>query len=357
MRLLSRLGISSSVYVSGSPAHAGIDLKISFRHSLVLGFPAHAAVSNPEEETLLELAYAPAATLWRINHGWRTAEQPGFTIEPHTGRWARNNEGDEVGGGEPDIPTSIGNIKTFVRDARNILMVKPIWEDTSPKFQTSLLHALKRAIQFVYQVEEQEIGAEIIGLGEHLRLLFWEESEGGTGIWQRLAIQPDGFSEVARKALDLCHFDPKTGGNLDKDETTCAAACYECLLVYSNQLHHRNIDRRVLKQFLFAMISGTTRQTHLRDREAQYNKLLGSVDPASPLERDFINFLNEANVRLPDRAQTHLVPDLMVQPDFYYDRDNIPGACIFVDGPHHDYPNRKTEDERIRTNYKTGVIG
>ena len=228
-------------------------------------------------------------------------------------------------------------------------MVKPIWEDTSPKFQTSLLHALKRAIQFVYQVEEQEIGAEIIGLGEHLRLLFWEESEGGTGIWQRLAIQPDGFSEVARKALDLCHFDPKTGGNLDKDETTCAAACYECLLTYSNQLHHRNIDRRVLKQFLFAMISGTTRQTHLRDREAQYNKLLGSVDPASPLERDFINFLNEVNVRLPDRAQTHPVPDLMVQPDFYYDRDNIPGACIFVDGPHHDHPNRKTEDERIRT--------
>ena len=121
------------------------------------------------------------------------------------------------------------------------------------------------------------------------------ESEGGTGIWQRLAIQPDGFSEVARKALDLCHFDPKTGGNLDKDETTCAAACYECLLTYSNQLHHRNIDRRVLKQFLFAMISGTTRQTHLRDREAQYNKLLGSVDPAPPPGAGFH--------KLPQRSQ------------------------------------------------------
>ena len=89
----------------------------------------HSTVSTPAEETLLELAHAPAATLWRINHGWRTADQTGFTIEPQTGRWARNNEGVGSPDDEPDMPTSIGNIKTFVQDARNILMVKPVWED------------------------------------------------------------------------------------------------------------------------------------------------------------------------------------------------------------------------------------
>ena len=309
----------------------------------------HSTVSTPAEETLLELAHAPAATLWRINHGWRTADQTGFTIEPQTGRWARNNEGVGSPDDEPDMPTSIGNIKTFVQDARNILMVKPVWEDAPEGFQISLLYAIKRAIQFVYQVEEQEIGAEIIGNGENLRLLFWEEAEGGTGIWQRLATQPTGFSEVARKAMELCHFDTTTGDDLDTAEEECAAACYNCLLTYANQHNHRHINRRLLKEFLHALITGTTRTENLRDREAQYNKLLGSVDPASPLERDFINFLYEANIRLPDRAQTHPVPDLMVQPDFYYDRDNIPGACIFVDGHHHDHTNRKAEDNRTRT--------
>ena len=29
-------------------------------------------------------------------------------------------------------------------------------------------------------------------------------------------------------------------------------------------------------------------------------------------------------------------PGVHVQPDFYYNRENLQGVCVFVDGPHHD---------------------
>ena len=84
-------------------------------------------------------------------------------------------------------------------------MMQPPGDEESNEFLLSLLYALKRAIQFVYQVEEQEVGAELIGQGEHHRLLLWEEAEGGTGIWERLAREPHALAEVARQALALCH--------------------------------------------------------------------------------------------------------------------------------------------------------
>ena len=121
-----------------------------------------------------------------------------------------------------------GGVKPYVQDGRNILMMQPPGDEESNEFLLSLLYALKRAIQFVYQVEEQEVGAELIGQGEHHRLLLWEEAEGGTGIWERLAREPHALAEVARQALALCHFDPDTGDDANEhDSTKCAVACYE----------------------------------------------------------------------------------------------------------------------------------
>jgi hypothetical protein len=38
----------------------------------------------------------------------------------------------------------------------------------------------------------------------------------------------------------------------------------------------------------------------------------------------------------------------LVQPDFYYERDGIPGVCIFIDGPQHDEPAQAERDRTVR---------
>jgi len=36
------------------------------------------------------------------------------------------------------------------------------------------------------------------------------------------------------------------------------------------------------------------------------------------------------------------------QPDFYYGRGSVPGACVFIDGADHDHPLKSERDERAR---------
>lgn len=322
---------------------------ITTHFSLAGGRSQSAQVLTDEEEVLLDVFYAPAARLWRINQGWRRGDQDGFPIDPQTGRWGRRDT-DDSGDEEPGVQQPITGVKPFVQDGRNILMIRPMGDDQSNEFLLSLLYALKRAIQFAYQVEEQEVGAELIGQGEHRRLLFWEEAEGGTGIWERLAREAHALADVARRALAICHFDPATGEDADShDSTACAVACYECLLAYSNQLHHRHIDRRLLPEFLRLFASSTTIPVEERNPDEQYQWLEGLIDPASSLERDFLRFLHTNRLRLPDNAQNRPAPGVHVQPDFYYDRQDLPGVCIFVDGPHHDGPEQREIDARLRT--------
>ncbi len=121
-------------------------------------------------------------------------------------------------------------VRPYVQDMRNLLMLCPVGDKFARPFLLSLLYVLKRAIQFVYHLEEQEIEAELIGQGDHLRLLYWEAAEGGTGVWHRLAGEQGAVAEIAAQALRLCHFNPLTG----QDDPTleikpCAAACYRCL--------------------------------------------------------------------------------------------------------------------------------
>ena len=296
---------------------------------------------------VLEATYAPAARLWRINNGWRR-DPNGFSINPQTGQWCRQNN-DDPDDQNPEGTKPIDNIRLYVQDARNILMIQPRTEDQSQEFLVSLLQALSRAIQVNYQVEEQEIGAEIIGQGEHRKLLFWEEAEGGTGVWERLIEEPGAFAEVANQALEICHFNPESGEEAEgHDVDKCAAACYECLLTYANQLNHRYINRHRLVDYLMLLSSATTKQEPKTDRDEQYQQLLTRLDPSSSLEREFLNFLYERKLRLPDTAQNRPSPEVFVQPDFYYERQGIPGICIFVDGSHHSTTEQEEADKNIR---------
>ena len=309
-----------------------------------------AMVRTSGDTPIMKLFYAPAARLWRINHGWRRSEQSGFTVDPQNGRWGRRDAEDNLGEGSTESLQPVTGVKPFVQDGRNLLMMQPLWKDQSLEFQLSLLYALKRSIQFEYQLEEQEVGAELIGQEDYQRLLFWEDAEGGTGVWERLVTEPGALAEVAERALVLCHCDPRTGKDEEKhDFAKCALACYECLLSYSNQLHHRYINRDILRDFLIQIVSSKTMPEHERPRDEQYRWLQKMVDPNSSLERSFLRYLYVKGLRLPDNAQNRPAEEVYTQPDFYYERENLPGVCVYIDGPHHDSVEQHVSDARIRT--------
>jgi hypothetical protein len=72
------------------------------------------------------------------------------------------------------------------------------------------------------------------------------------------------------------------------------------------------------------------------------------VDPASSLETQFLHFLHDHGLRLPDTAQNRPCADVAVQPDFYYERDGRPGVCVFIDGAVHDESEQAAHDRQVR---------
>jgi hypothetical protein len=204
----------------------------------------------------------------------------------------------------------------------------------------TLQYALWRAIQLDHQIEEQEIAVELIGRERQRRIILWEAAEGGIGVWERMIEEPEAFSQLARTALDLLHFDGATGEDRSDWTDRCPAACYDCLLSYANQLDHRHLDRHLVRDFLLRLAYAEPARAGDRSYEAQYEWLRERTDPASSFERDFLDHLYHRKLRLPDLAQYTPAADVPVQPDFYYRRGTIPGACIFIDGPQHDTGSR-----------------
>ena len=113
-------------------------------------------------EPLLEVRYVPQAEIWRINHGWRrSGDRNGFGIDTNTGAWQRQSDDDEPNGTAPRAVR--GQIRPYVSDTRNLLLVHVVAEEPDEDFLRTLAYSLRRAIQLDYQIEEQEIQVELIG--------------------------------------------------------------------------------------------------------------------------------------------------------------------------------------------------
>ncbi|MBI3979122.1 MAG: DEAD/DEAH box helicase [Chloroflexi bacterium] len=333
-------------------AREGYEITTHYRFAPAIGVQ-RAEARTQDGVTVLELTSAPQAVIWRINHGWRRSpNRNGFTIDGETGRWRRKDDDDVDDHVTPDpgarVPLS--GVKPYVTDSRNLFLLRPVAPPVDRRvFLTTLGYALQRGIQSVFQVEEQEVAVELIGEGAHQRLLLWEAAEGGTGVWARLVTERRAFADIACEALRICHFDPETGADESGWTERCAAGCYDCLLSYSNQLHHREINRYAIQDYLLALSrSETLLITARRSYDEQYRWLVDRTDPNSDLERQFLRYLFEHRLRLPDHAQYRPIDDLAVQPDFYYEREGIRGICVFVDGPHHDVPTQVTQDRALR---------
>jgi hypothetical protein len=311
-----------------------------------------ATTCSPEGADFLRLTHGPQANLWRVNRKWRRSDQRGFSMDGKTGFWVRR-PGDDDRTGEIDPTRLVTGITPFVWDTRNLLLISPeipgqVAKEDRESFLASLSYAVQRGCQVFFQVEEQEISVGRIGAKDQKRILFWEASEGGSGVLPRLLEEPKTVARVAKEALEICHFDPATGADLITD-ASCSRACYRCLLSYSNQMDHRLLNRLAIRDFLMALqAASTTRLAHGRTYEEQYQRLLERRDPASNLEEKFLEQLHLARHCLPDRAQYRPEEGVYAEADFFYEREDPKGVAVFIDGPHHDDPKQKEQDSRER---------
>jgi hypothetical protein len=245
-----------------------------------------------------------------VNLGWRkrrNLNEHGFLLDVERGFWATNRDADE-GDREDPLSGQVRRVVPYVEDRRNALTVEfDVRHDQA--VMATLQSAIKQAIQKVYQLEPEELAAEPLPNADDRRLLFfYEAAEGGAGILRQVAEEPGALAEVARTAMQLCHYDPDTGDDLSRREGSsigCEAACYDCLLEYGNQPDHRIIDRGKIAGILRELMASVTEASAgPTGRVDHVDRLMRGCD--SELERRWLQRLHEARFRLPSHGQ-HLI--------------------------------------------------
>lgn len=291
------------------------------------------AVAQTSETNLLNLRYIPAARLVHVNYKWRSQASDGFPIGLVSGDW-RSSMPDSEGNTNENFKL----VKLWTSNLADALHIEPIQPlGLKAEGVITLQHALKRAIETVFQVESREVGVVTVGDPEAPNILLYEASEGSLGILSQFVEDVNVFHKVVREAIALCRYD---------DENYKGPASYSDLLSYYNQRDHKTIDRHLIKDALQKLlICNIEIQANLnyKNYEEHYQALLRAFDPASTTERKFLEHLYKNGLRLPDAAQKR-VDGIYVQPDFYYE----PRIWVFCDGTPHDEPAVKAEDEQKR---------
>jgi very-short-patch-repair endonuclease len=308
-----------------------------------------AAISD-NDGVLGQLEYGQAATLWRINLGWarrKDKARRGFVLDMERGFWERNESENTEDEDDPLSPRT-ARVIPFVRDESNVLLIE-LDEHMEKETILSLRTALKQGIEAVYQLEDNELSAEVLPDMDTPRLLlFYESAEGGAGVLRRLLEDPNALPQVAAEALRICHYDPMLSiedgdlGQADGATEQCEAACYDCLLSYSNQYIHQLLDRHRAAHWLYILRDATvTASSSSSSRGEHLQRLLNLCD--SQLEKHWLAALEARQLRLPDDAQVYFEA-CNTRIDFVYRELN---AAIFIDGSHHDSQPQQEKDTEI----------
>ena len=285
------------------------------------------------ESRLLNLRFIPAARLVSVSRGWRSQRTEGFPIGMSSGRW-----GSKMPEPDPDAREETRLVKLWTSNVADALYIEPVAAlGLDPDGVVTLQHALKRAIESVFQVEPAEIGVSTMGDPAHPNILIHEATEGSLGVLSQIVEDVEVLRRIVESAERLCRFD---------DETYKAPASYDDLMSYYNQRDHARLDRFLIQGALARLGQATVEvrtSAAFQDYEAQYRHMLRHLDPHSRTERTFIDYLYRNGLRLPDAAQKR-VPGLYCQPDFYYE----PRIWVFCDGTPHDAAMVRDRDESQR---------
>ena len=293
-----------------------------------------------DSRRVLELSYGDSTELYRINLGWaHQRNQPaGFFLDLERGYWQRDQSDDT-----DREDASAGNqqqVVPYVNDTKNALVMR-FHVNQDAALRAGLQAAFKEAIQKHFQLESRELVCEAMPDPRNRQeILFYESSEGGAGVLRQLVEDPAVIPALARRALEICHFDPDTLADLRAD--TCGKACYECLLDYFNQADHPLLNRYELVTTLAELARAECRPaggTGTRDdRLAELRRRCDST-----LEQKWLDHIERHRLRPPSDAQ-FLIEHCSTRPDFYY-RDHH--AAIYIDGPVHDQPDQRRTDAEI----------
>ncbi|WP_445186992.1 DEAD/DEAH box helicase [Pseudonocardia sp. Cha107L01] len=306
---------------------------------------------DTEGNVLAELSYGDTALIRRMNVGLRRRKdktERGYLLDTLDGRWAPASAlTPSPGAPLADPDQRIQRVVPYVEDHRNALLIR-LAPHIPAEQRMAAMYALKRAVEAEFQLESNELAAEPMPgrTGDHAWsvLLMFEAAEGGAGVLRRLATETEPIRRVARRAIELLHYDPDTGADLGKAEHAtepCAQACYDCLLSYANQWDHQSLDRHPVIGLL-RQLTRITLHVDGTGREDRASLLARLEKDCNGLESSFLRFLDERGYRLPDVAQ-QIVEGFYVRPDFAF---HTPGGdvAIFIDGPVHDSAHQGERD-------------
>ena len=333
---------------------SGYELEMSYRFAERDGQPSKTTgQALVDGHPMLELVHGDAAEIRITNVGRRRRKNPsdrGFWLDLREGRWLSDKQANEpVDAAFDDDMEDVKQkekVTPYVEDRRNVLvmrLVNPVHETVAVTLRT----ALERGIEAEFQLEDSELDSKALpDADDKGRTLLTEAAEGGAGVLERLLAEPDALARVARRALEIIHYDPDIGedqGHAPGARERCEKGCYDCLLAYSNQYEHTLIDRHRIVDLLqhlakASVVAGAGGKA--RGEQQDWIKALSD----SGLERKFVDWLSDGGYRLPDDAQ-RTVTEAIARPDLVYDLTGSPVA-VFVDGPHHDGAHQQQRDEQ-----------
>ncbi|MDD2229435.1 MAG: DEAD/DEAH box helicase [Candidatus Cloacimonetes bacterium] len=325
----------------------GYDIRTTLRFAVRNGNLSciSAKIMQADGTCLATLTYGDSAMIWRINMGYRkrdSSESEGFWLDTERGYWAKRPDEDA----DDDSPMGKSKIlvRPFVNDTKNCLLFEPGFQ-VSDTIIASLQAALKNAIQRAFELEDNELAAESLPAKDKRKsILFYESTEGGAGVLKQV-IDIGGFKKVMREAIGLCHYDPHTFEDKYKAlhaKEPCEAACYDCLMSYSNQTDHELLDRKAIIDILISLLGADIfRSSSEHSRAEHYARLKNLAD--SELEIKWLDYIYNNGFILPTHAQ-ELIEACHTRPDFIY-QDKY--TAIYIDGPVHDSLEQRAKDKAI----------
>lgn len=299
---------------------------------------------------LANIRYIPSCRLTYILESKNDRNANGFALDTKTGDWISAERLAiymQKQQQHPEEPNNIKYVKLFTETTANAIYIQPLdaLALADKGAVRTFLYAFKQAIEDVFQIEGREIGADVMGEEKVPNVLIYENAEGSLGVLGRLVAEPASYHAVVKRAYEICY--GKTTPLSDEELAKLIPADYTNLLNYYNQPYHQLIDIRKIYNTLCIMMNADIEVRNagqLQSYDKQYEELEAARDHNSSTEYEFLKYLYEHKLRLPDKAQPMFPEQYYVQPDFMYG-DRI---VIFCDGTPHDLPRVQEDDKNKR---------